>query len=110
MLLLSSRHYRRMKAPLTRFALLLVFLAAVSYAFVAFPRGMRTWQERQHLIEDKEKTNTVLVQQVEKQKERIRRLANDPAEQELEIRRKLKLAMPNEKIFITGEPEKPAAK
>ena len=100
-----------MKAPLTRFALLLVFLAAVSYAFVAFPRGMRTWQERQRLIDDKEKTNTVLVQQVEKQKERIRRLANDPAEQELEIRRKLKLNLPDEKVVITGEPEKkPAGK
>jgi hypothetical protein len=100
-----------MKAPLTRFALLLVFLTAVSYAFVAFPRGMRAWQERQRLIDDKEKTNTILVQQLEKQKERIRRLANDPAEQELEIRRKLKLALPDEKIYITGEPEKkPASK
>jgi cell division protein FtsB len=97
-----------MKAPLTRFALLLVFLAAVSYAFVAFPRGMRVWNERQHLIDQTEKTNTVLVQQVERQKERIRRLTDDPAEQELEIRRRLKLARPDEKVFITGEPE-PAA-
>jgi cell division protein FtsB len=95
-----------MKAPLTRFALLIVFLGAVSYAFVAFPRGMRSWQERQHRIEEKEKTNTILVRQVERQKERIRRLANDPVEQELEIRRRLKLARPDEKVYITGEPEK----
>ena len=94
-----------MKAPLTRFALLLVFLAAVSYAFVAFPRGMRVWQDKQRLIDEKEKTNTVLVQQVERQKERIRRLTDDAAEQELEIRRRLKLARPDEKVFITGEPE-----
>lgn len=99
-----------MKAPLTRFALLLVFLAAVSYAFVAFPRGVRVWQEKQRLIDEKEKTNTVLVQQVERQKERIRRLTDDPAEQELEIRRRLKLARPDEQIFITGEPEPTTAK
>jgi cell division protein FtsB len=99
-----------MKAPLTRFALLIVFLAAVSYAFVAFPRGMRVWQEKQRLIDEKEKTNTVLVHQVEEQKERIRRLTDDPAEQELEIRRRLKLARPDEKIFITGKPETAPAK
>ena len=94
-----------MKAPLTRLALLLVFLGAVSYAFVAFPRGMHSWRERQHIIEEKEKSNTILVQQVERQKERIRRLADDPVEQELEIRKRLKLARPDEKVFITGEPE-----
>ena len=96
-----------MKAPLTRFALLLVFLAAVSYAFVAFPRGMHVWQDKQRHIDEMEKNNTVLVQQVEQQKERIRRLTDDPAEQELEIRRRLKLARPDEKVFITGEPETP---
>lgn len=95
-----------MKAPLTRFALLLVFLLAVSYAFVAFPKGIHAWQEKQRQIQEKEKSNTVLVQQVEHQKERIHRLANDPGEQELEIRKRLKLALPNEKVFITGEPEK----
>jgi len=95
-----------MKAPLTRIALLVVFLGAVSYAFVAFPRGMHSWRDRQRIIEEKEKSNTILVQQVERQKERIRRLANDPVEQELEIRRRLKLARPDEKVFITGEPEK----
>src|SRR5260370_42462871 len=64
MLLLSSRHYRRKKAPLTRFALLLVFLAAVSYAFVAFPRGVRVWQGKQRLTGEKEEDNSRLVQTV----------------------------------------------
>jgi cell division protein FtsB len=94
-----------MKAPLTRFALLLVFLAAVSYAFVAFPKGMHAWQEKKRLIQDKEKSNTVLVQELERQKDRIHRLATDPAEQDLEIRRRLKLAGKDEKVYITGEPE-----
>lgn len=96
-----------MKAPLTRFALLIVFLAAVGYAFVALPRGMRAWQEKERQIAEKERSNTVLVRQLEKQRERIRRLSSDPEEQELEIRKRLKLARPEEKVFITGEPDRP---
>jgi len=95
-----------MKAPFTRLALLTVFLIAVAYAFVAFPKGMHAWQEKQRLIQEKEKSNTVLVQEVERKKERIHRLDTDPEQQELEIRKRLKLARPDEKIFITGEPEK----
>jgi cell division protein FtsB len=93
-----------MKAPFTRFALLIVFLTAVSYAFIAFPKGMHAWQDKQRLIQEKEKSNTVLVHEVERQKERIHRLATDPGEQELEIRKRLKLARPDEKVFITGDP------
>jgi len=78
----------------------------VSYAFVVFPRGMHAWTEKQHHIEEKEKSNTDMVRQLERQKERIRRLTDDSAAQELEIRRRLKLAGPDEKVFITGEPEK----
>jgi cell division protein FtsB len=95
-----------MKAPFTRLALLTVFLMAVTYAFVAFPKGMHTWQEKQRQIQEKEKSNTILVQEVERQKERIHRLDTDPEQQELEIRKRLKLARPDEKVFITGEPEK----
>ena len=97
-----------MKAPLTRFALLFVFLMAVSYAFVAFPKGIHAWQEKQRQIQEKEKSNTILVKEVERQKERVHRLATDPAEQELEIRKRLKLARPDEKVFITGESEQAA--
>ncbi|MDE3165055.1 MAG: septum formation initiator family protein, partial [Acidobacteriota bacterium] len=81
----------------------------VGYAFVAFPRGMHSWQDKERQIADKEKSNTNLVHQLEKQKERIRRLSTDSEEQELEIRKRLKLARPEEKIFITGEPD-PSAK
>ena len=94
-----------MKAPLTRFALLIVFLMAVAYAFVAFPKGMHAWQEKQRLIQEKEKSNTEMVRELERQKDRIHRLATDPAEQDLEIRRRLKLAGKDEKVYITGEPE-----
>ena len=97
-----------MKASLTRFAYVVVFLAAVGYAFFAFPQGMHTWQDKQRQIQEMEKRNDSLAKQVERQKEYINRLQNSPAAQELEIRKRLKLLHPEEQQYITGEPEAPA--
>jgi cell division protein FtsB len=96
-----------MKAPLTRFAYVLVFLVAVGYAFFAFPQGVRAWQDKQRQIQEMEKRNDSLARQVERQKDYINRLQNNPAAQELEIRKRLKLLLPEEKLYITGEPETP---
>ena len=97
-----------MKASLTRFAYVLVFLAAVGYAFFAFPQGMHAWQEKQRQIQAMEKRNDSLAKQVERQKEYINRLQNNLAAQELEIRKRLKLLHPEEKLYIMGDPEMPA--
>ena len=97
-----------MKASLTRFAYILVFLAAVGYAFFAFPQGMRAWKDKQRQIQEMEKRNDSLVIQVERQKEYIIRLKSNPAAQELEIRKRLKLLHPEEKLYIMGDPEAPA--
>jgi cell division protein FtsB len=97
-----------MKASLTRFAYVLVFLVAVGYAFFAFPQGMRVWQDKQRQIQEMEKRNDSLAKQVERQKEYINRLQNNPAAQELEIRKRLKLLHPEEKLYIMGDPEAPA--
>lgn len=95
-----------MKAPFTRFAYVIVFLTAVTYAVFAFPKGLHAWQEKQRQIHEMEKRNTVLAHEVERKKERIKRLSDNPSEQELEIRRRLKLAHPDEKIYILGDREK----
>jgi cell division protein FtsB len=97
-----------MKASLTRFVYVLVFLAAVGYAFFAFPQGMHGWQDKQRQIQEMEKRNGTLARQVERQKEYINRLKNNPAAQELEIRKRLKLLHPEEKVYIMGDPETPA--
>ena len=97
-----------MKAPLTRFAYVLVFLVAVGYAVVAFPQGMRAWQEKQRQLQEMEKRNDSLARQVERQKDYINRLQNNPSAQELEIRKRLKLLHPEEKVYIMGDPEPPA--
>ena len=92
-----------MKAPLTRFTYLLLFLVTLTYAFFAFPRGVHAWQEKQRQVQEMEKRNANLARQVEHQKEHINRLNNNPAEQELEIRKRLKLLHPDEKQYITGD-------
>ncbi|HEY1497214.1 MAG TPA: septum formation initiator family protein [Candidatus Solibacter sp.] len=92
-----------MKAPLTRFAYVMVFLLAVSYAFFAFPKGMHAWQDKQRQVQEMEKRNASLARDVERQKEHINRLNNNPAEQELEIRKRLKLLHPDEKLYIMGD-------
>ena len=92
-----------MKAPLTRFAYVIVFLIVVTYAFFAYPKGMHAWQEKQRQIRDMEKGNAALAQEVERKKEHVGRLKNNPAEQELEIRKRLKLLRPDEKSYIVGE-------
>jgi hypothetical protein len=55
-----------------------------------------------------EKRNDSLAKQVERQKDYINRLKNNPASQELEIRKRLKLLHPEEKVYIMGDPETPA--
>jgi cell division protein FtsB len=83
----------------------MVFLIVVTYAFLAYPKGMHAWQEKQHQIQDMEKRNSVLAQEVERKKEHVGRLKNNPTEQELEIRKRLKLLRPDEKSYIVGEPD-----
>ena len=51
-----------MKASLTRFAYVVVFLVAVAYAFIAFPQGMHAWQDKQRQIQEMEKRNAPLGQ------------------------------------------------
>ena len=95
-----------MKASLTKTAYVIVFLVAVGYAFIAFPQGMHAWQEKQRQIREMEKRNSDLAKEVERQKDYIQRLNTNPAAQELEIRKRLKLLHPQEKQYIVGDTDK----
>src|SRR5260370_7577454 len=86
MLIVSSRHYRRMKASLTRFAYIIVFLVAVGYAFFAFPQGMHAWQEKERQIQEMEKRNDSLAKQDERQKKYMNPLKTTPAPHQLPTR------------------------
>jgi cell division protein FtsB len=97
-----------MKRPVVRFAYLVAFVAVVSYAVVTLrgPRGLHVLFDRQAQITEMEKRNAALAAEIERKRERIKRLENNSAEQELEIRDRLKLVHPNEKVYIIGQPER----
>jgi cell division protein FtsB len=86
----------------------MVFLMVTSYAFFTLrgPKGIPGLLERQRQIQETEKRNTALAREIEQKREHIKRLADSPADQEMEIRQRLKLVHPGEKIYIVGEPEK----
>ena len=97
-----------MKTPFARLTYAIVFLVAASYAMVTLrgPRGIRALMEKQTQIQELEKRNGSLAKDIERKREHIKRLGDSPAQQELEIRERLKLVHPGEKVYITGEPEK----
>jgi len=97
-----------MKVFLARYVYMIALLMVVSYAYVTLrgPKGVQALFDKQAQIRQMEKRNADLDKEIERKREHIKRLGEDPSEQELEIRGRLKLVHPNEKVFITGPPEK----
>jgi len=88
-------------------------LVAASYAFVTLRGGIPALIQKQGEIRTLEKQNADLAREIEFRRERIQRLREDESEQELEIRQRLKLVRPGEKVFILQEPvahKNPAAR
>lgn len=79
-------------------------LVAASYAFVTLRGGIPALVQKQGQIRMLEKQNAELAREIEFRRERIQRLREDESEQELEIRQRLKLVRPGEKVFILQEP------
>ncbi len=96
-----------MKAPLVRMAYLLAFVAAVSYAFFTLrgPHGIPGLLAKRHEIQVMEDRNMQLDREIERMRDHIKRLETNPSEQELEVRQRLKMLKPGEKVYITGKPE-----
>jgi len=85
-----------------RFVYVVAFLVVAGYAIFTLrgPAGVPGLMEKRRQIELLEKRNTALAQENERKREHIQRLSNNPAEQELEIRQRLKLVRPGEKVYI----------
>ena len=97
-----------MKASFTRIAYILVFLVVAGYAVATLqgPRGVHALVVKEAQIKDMENRNALLAREIERKREHIKRLTDNPAEQELEIRERLKLVNPTDKVYITGDPAK----
>jgi cell division protein FtsB len=97
-----------MKASLSGSAYVIAVLLVSSYAFVTLrgPHGFSAIAQKRVQIRELEKRNAALALEIERKRAHIRRLNDNPAEQELEIRERLKLVHPNEKVYIIGAPAK----
>ena len=97
-----------MKAPRSGFVYVIAVLLVSTYAFFTLrgPQGLSAVAQKQAQIRELEKRNAALAQEIERKRAHIRRLNDNPAEQELEIRERLKLVRPNEKVYIIGAPTK----
>jgi cell division protein FtsB len=104
-----------MRSSVAKLGYAVAVLVAASYAFVTLrgPQGVPALIEKQEQIRTLEKHNADLAREIEFRRERIQRLQEDESAQELEIRQRLKLVRPGEKVFILQEPiaqKKPVTK
>ena len=89
----------------------LVLLAVVVvYVLIAVsgPQGLQTLLEKHREIRQLQEQNAALTREIEHRKDRIRRLESSRSEQEMEIRKQLKLQKPGETTFILPEGPKNA--
>ncbi len=94
-----------MKFAQARYVYIFAFLVVAGYAIVTLrgPTGAPGLWEKRRQIEVMEKRNAALALENERKREHIRRLTNNPAEQELEIRQRLKLVRPDEKVYVLSK-------
>ena len=78
---------------------------AYGWVFLRGPQGLQTLIEKRREIRDLEERNANLKRENERRKERIHRLQESRSEQEMEIRKQLKLQRPGETTFILPESE-----
>jgi len=90
----------------------IVLIAALSvvcvYSVTALrgPQGMSALFEKRREIQTLQEQNSTIAREIQMKKERIERLKHNTSEQELEIRRQLKLLRPGETSFILPESPK----
>jgi cell division protein FtsB len=100
----------RIKNSLPRVAFLIVFalVAAFGYFSLRGPQGIPALRQKWGEIRQLEEQNAALQRENEYRGARIKKLQQNPSEQELEIRKKLKLLRPGETSFILPDQPKPS--
>lgn len=87
---------------------LVVLAVAITYAWIAVkgPQGLQALLEKHREIRQLQEQNAALTREIEHRKDRIRRLEGSRSEQEMEIRKQLKLLRPGETTFILPDAPK----
>jgi cell division protein FtsB len=87
---------------------LLAIVIAYGWVAVSGPQGLQALLEKRREIRQLQEQNATLTREIEHRRDRIRRLEDSPSEQEMEIRKQLKLLRPGETTFILPEAPKDA--
>jgi cell division protein FtsB len=84
----------------------------VAYGWVALrgPQGVEALVEKHREIRELQERNATAAREIERRRERIRRLKESQSEQDMEIRKQLKLLRPGETTFILPDAPKDGAK
>jgi cell division protein FtsB len=100
-----------MSTWLGRLGIFVAFLVVGAYALFALRGrdGVSALMEKRRQIHELQEQNAKLAGENELKRKRIQRLQTDTGEQEMEIRKQLKLQRPGETTFILPEaPKSPA--
>jgi cell division protein FtsB len=95
-----------------RIAYVAVFVLIGAYGLVALkgPQGIPALLAKHREIRRLQEQNAALALENQRRRERIERLKDSPSEQDMEIRKQLKLQKPGETTFILPDSPKDAAK
>jgi cell division protein FtsB len=85
------------------------FAIIALYGWIALrgPLGIQSLLDRRQEIRALQEKNAAMAREVDRRRDRIRRLTDSTSEQDMEIRKQLKLLKPGETSFIL--PEAPSA-
>ncbi len=92
-----------------RILFLIAFILIAAYGYVALqgPQGIPALEQKRREIRILEEDNANLQREIEYRRDRIKKLEENPSEQELEVRKNLKLLRPGETSFILPDRPKP---
>ena len=106
----TSSHHFRISAFTRRTGYIVVVGVVVIYGLVALrgPQGVSALLDKRREVRLLEEQNAAKAAENERRRDRIRRLEQNSTEQEMEIRKQLKLLRPGETTFILEDPPKGA--
>ncbi len=97
-----------LRAAMRRMGWVAAFVLALAYGWIALrgPQGLPALLEKHREIRRLEEQNAIQAHENQLRRERVQRLESSRSEQEMEIRKQLKLLRPGETTFILPDAPK----
>lgn len=92
------------------YGIAIVVIAGYGWIALRGPQGFQALLEKRREIRQLEEQNAAMALENDRRRERIRRLQESASEQEMEIRKQLKLQKPGETTFILPDGPKDSPK